>query len=129
MALPPERSRADAPIIAGLDGRPVTHRNLTRRGFEQARDAAGLDPTLTFHDLRHAAASRMIAAGKLETEVADLLGHDVAALRRVYAHVFDRRAADERMRATLDDSRSEDARRSRPAVLGGAGSGREGVGR
>ncbi len=38
------------------------HRNVLRRGFEPAREAAKLPSSLTLHDLRHAAASRLINA-------------------------------------------------------------------
>jgi integrase len=41
------------------------------RGFEAAPDEAGLDSDLTFHDPRHAAASRLIASGLDDAIVAD----------------------------------------------------------
>jgi integrase len=46
-------------VFASLSGTPLGHRNVLRRGFEPARDAAGLPSSLTLHDLRHAAASRL----------------------------------------------------------------------
>jgi hypothetical protein len=48
------------------------------RGFEPARDLAGLPSSLTLHDLRHAAASRLIRAGLDVVAVASVLGHEDA---------------------------------------------------
>jgi integrase len=92
------------PIFASRAGTPLTHRNVTLRGFEAARDAAKLDTSLVFHDLRHAAASRLIAAGLDPVTVAGVLGHkDPTVTLRVYAHQFDRRqkAKGDRVRAAL----------------------------
>ena len=36
-----------------------------------------------------------------DTEVADILGHDVDTLRKVYSHVYDRKARAETRRAAL----------------------------
>ena len=55
-------------------GKPLGHRNVTRRGFEAARDKASLPGSLSFHDLRHAAASRLIDARLTPVQVAKLLG-------------------------------------------------------
>jgi integrase len=77
------------PVFASREGTPFGHRNVTRRGFEPARDLAGLD--VSFHNLRHAAASRLIQEGHSDAYVADQLGHeDTTITRRVYVHVFDR---------------------------------------
>lgn len=90
------------PMFASRLGGPLRHRNVTMRGFEAARDEAKLDPGLTFHDLRHAAASRLIASGLDDAMVADQIGHgDSAVTRRVYAHVYDRRAKMQAVRDAL----------------------------
>jgi integrase len=90
------------PIFAGRTGRPLQHRNVTMRGFEAARDEAGLDGSLTFHDLRHAAASRLIASGIDDAMVADQIGHeDSRVTRAVYGHVYDRREKMDAVRAAL----------------------------
>jgi integrase len=90
------------PIFASKAGSPLQYRNVTRRGFEAARDLAGLPSSLSFHSLRHAAASRLIAAGVDDVVVADQLGHgDSRITRAVYAHVFDRRAKMDAVRAAL----------------------------
>lgn len=90
------------PIFASRQGTPLQHRNVTRRGFEAARDEAKLDGQLSFHDLRHAAASRLIASGLDDAMVADQIGHgDTAVTRRVYAHVYDRREKMQAVRKAL----------------------------
>lgn len=48
------------PVFASRVGTPLGHRNVSRRGFDPARDLAGLSTDVTFHDLRHAAASRLV---------------------------------------------------------------------
>jgi integrase len=90
------------PIFAARTGGPLQHRNATMRGFEAARDEAGLSPDLVFHDLRHAAASRLIASGLDDAMVADQIGHgDSGITRKVYAHVYDRREKMAAVRAAL----------------------------
>lgn len=95
-------SRDDHPVFASLTGSPLGHRNVTRRGFEPARDLAKLPGHLTFHDLRHAAASRLIGAGLDPVTVAGVLGHEDASVTlRVYAHVYDRQRSDDAVREAL----------------------------
>jgi integrase len=92
----------EGPIFASRAGTPLQHRNVTRRGFEAARDEAGLPKHLTFHDLRHAAASRLIASGLDQVTTATVLGHEDSSLTlRVYAHLFDRQERDEKIRGAL----------------------------
>lgn len=87
------------PIFASVTGTPLGHRNVSRRGFEPARDLAGLPSHLTFHDLRHASASRLIDAGLDAVTVAAVLGHeDATTTLRIYAHRFDRAKKDEKVR-------------------------------
>lgn len=97
----PFSKQAD-PMFASATGTPLLHRNIARRGFEAARDEAGLPEHLTFHDLRHAAASRLIAAGLSAVTVASLLGHDnPTTTLTVYAHLFDRAKTDDQVRQVL----------------------------
>ncbi len=92
----------DQPIFSSRTGTPLLHRNVTRRGFEAARDEARLDGTLTFHDLRHAAASKLINARLDPVTVAALLGHeDATTTLRVYAAQFDRQRTSDAVRAAL----------------------------
>jgi integrase len=69
-------SQDSDPVFASRTGSPLGHRNVTRRAWEAARDLAGLPESLTFHQLRHAAASRLIATGLDPVTVASVLGHD-----------------------------------------------------
>lgn len=39
-------SQDESPIFASKTGRPLGHRNVTRRGWEAARDKAGLPKSL-----------------------------------------------------------------------------------
>ena len=97
-------SQPSDPIFVSRAGTPLTHRNVTLRGFEAARDAAKLPSSLTFHSLRHACASRLIGAGLDPVTVAGVLGHcDATVTLRVYAHQFDRRQKEkgDRVRAAL----------------------------
>jgi integrase len=54
-----------------------------------------------WHSLRHTVASRLLEAGITPAEAADLLGHSPEMLLSTYAHVVDRSAAQERLRAAL----------------------------
>ena len=123
IALPPDlrdelialRLRSDFsldeyPVFASLTGTPLGHRNVLRRGWEPARDMAKLPPSLTLHDLRHAAASRLINARLDPVTVAAVLGHEDATVTlKVYAHLWDRERTDDDVRKALASTRSEAA--------------------
>jgi integrase len=88
-------------VFASRSGAPLQHRNLTRRGWEAARDAAGL-PQMGFHQTRHCFASRAIAAGVPVQMLAEVLGHrDPSVTLKVYAHLFDRRRSEDAFRAAM----------------------------
>lgn len=93
---------ADAePIFASRKGTPLTHRNVTRRGFEAAATKAEIEG-VSFHKLRHAAASRLIDRGLSPVVVARVLGHaDAKVTLSVYAHLFDRQKTDDAVREAL----------------------------
>lgn len=94
----------DDPVFGSVTGSPLGHRNVARRGFEAARDEAKLPESLTFHDLRHAAASRLIRAGLDPVTVAAVLGHaDATTTLRVYGHLWDRGRTATAVRAALAD--------------------------
>jgi integrase len=96
-----KHSQDSDPIFASRTGTPLTHRNVTRRGFEAAAAKAGLEG-VSFHQLRHAAASRLIHAGLSPVTVANVLGHEDASVTlRVYAHLFDRQKTDDAVRLAL----------------------------
>jgi integrase len=89
------------PVFASREGTPLGHRNVTRRGFEAAALEAKL-VGVSFHDLRHAAASRLIRGGLDPVTVANVLGHeDANTTLRVYGHLYDRRRTDESVRVAL----------------------------
>jgi integrase len=102
MRLQSRLSHDSDPIFASRTGTPLSHRNVTGRGFEPARHLAGLPRSITFHDLRHACASRLIDAGLDPVTVAAVLGHeDPAITLRIYAARFNRQRKDEIVRAAL----------------------------
>jgi len=69
-------------------GTPLFHRNVHRR-FCQLLDVAGLR-RIRPHDLRHSAASLLIAQGVHPKAIQELLGHSsVAFTLQVYGHLFD----------------------------------------
>lgn len=62
--------------------------NLAKRSFKRLLARAGLPATVRFHDLRHTAATLLLARGVHAKVVSELLGHaDIAITLRVYAHV------------------------------------------
>ena len=63
--------------------------NWRHRVFQPAKMAIGR-PDLHIHDLRHTAASLMVASRATVKDVQDALGHASAAMTlNVYAHLFD----------------------------------------
>lgn len=83
-------------VAAGSDGAPIRP-TLLSLAFRAVADTIGL--TATFHDLRHAHASHLLAAGIDLVSVSERLGHGSPVVTgTVYAHVVGRSrqaAADE----------------------------------
>ena len=99
-----EYSQDDDPIFASRRGTPLSHRNVAHRGFDRAADTAGIEG-VSFHDLRHGAASRLIASGLDAVTVATVLGHgDPHITLKVYGHLFNRAERDEAIRRALTSS-------------------------
>ena len=91
-------------MFAARNGRPLGHRNVTRRGFEPAAEKAGLED-VTFHEMRHAFASRMISRGISSTVLAKLMGHESSAItEKVYVHFFDQVRTDDAVREAMDSA-------------------------
>ncbi len=68
-------------------GRPLDGRHVTGRAFRRLLERAGL-PRTRFHDLRHTAATLLLASGTHPKLVQELLGHSTIALTLdVYSHV------------------------------------------
>ncbi len=81
-------------VFASLTGGPMHYRNVVRRGFEKAAQAAGVNhitgAKLVFHDLRRTFGSLLIAQGCDIVFVSRQMGHSsVAVTLTVYAKLFD----------------------------------------
>ena len=64
---------------------------MVTRGFQRALERAGL-PHCRFHDLRHAAATFLLAQGFTLEDVKNLLGHSSIVLTsNTYGHVLEQR--------------------------------------
>jgi integrase len=88
-------------VFADETGAPLTHRRLGRV-LVRALAAAGL-PELCWHDLRHVAASALIAQGVSVTYLSRLLGHASPAVTlAVYAHEFAKVEHGDRMREQME---------------------------
>jgi integrase len=88
-------------VFASNESTPLGHRNVTRRGFETAIAKAGIE-NVTFHDMRHAFASRMIARGIEPVTLAKLMGHeDIRETLNTYSHVWDQARTDEVVREAM----------------------------
>jgi integrase len=77
-------------VFASATGQPLHYRNVVRRGLDKGLEAAKLGK-LRWHDLRHTAASLLIAEGLNVVYVSRSLGHASPDITlKVYAHLFDR---------------------------------------
>ena len=76
-------------VFTSPDGGPLRHGNFTRRFWRPAVDRAPVPEGLRIHDLRHTAASLLIATGAHVKAVQSQLGHKSATttLDR-YGHLF-----------------------------------------
>jgi integrase len=91
----------ESPVFASKEGTPLGHRNVTRRGFEPAAARAGIE-SVTFHDMRHAFASRMISRGIEPVTLAILMGHeDIRETLNTYSHLWDRARTDDVVRQAM----------------------------
>ncbi|MGH8996061.1 MAG: tyrosine-type recombinase/integrase [Acidimicrobiales bacterium] len=88
-------------VFVGARGGPL-RRSFEARFFKPAVEGAGLDTALTFHGLRHVAASLMVEMGQHPRVIQARLGHATSRLSmELYAHVPD--AADREVAAHLQD--------------------------
>ena len=76
-------------------------RSRIRRDFKRLLAKAGLPNALRFHDLRHSAASLLLAEGVPVKVVSEMLGHsDVKMTLSIYAHVIE--GAQEQAASAMD---------------------------
>jgi integrase len=84
-------------VFANEVGRPVYPNNMVRRSFEPLLKRAGVR-RVRFHDLRHSAATLLLAEGVHPKIVSEMLGHSqIAMTLDLYSHVtptMQRQAAD-----------------------------------
>jgi integrase len=78
-----KRTISEGPIFLGKGGERVLG---PRHWFEDAVKKAGIR-SLTWHDLRHTFASRLVMAGVDITTVRDLMGHKKVQMTMRYAHL------------------------------------------
>jgi integrase len=70
-------------------GGPLRQSSVTTKLFKPAVRAAGLDPRLRFHDLRHTCASLLIREGASVKAIQAQLGHATASVTLDrYGHLF-----------------------------------------
>jgi integrase len=86
-------------------GNRLSHRNVQRRAWEPIRKALRLPDTCTFHQLRHAFASRAHARGVTLQDLSMVMGHSSTAVTaKVYVHLYGREEAEERFRTAMASS-------------------------
>jgi len=75
-------------VLVSETGAPI-HASCLLEHFKQALGRAGL-PSIRFHDLRHTAATLMLADGVPLVTVSKILGHSSSAVTAtIYAHALD----------------------------------------
>ncbi len=98
------KGRSDL-IFTTKSGTPLDNRNFATNVLTPAYEAAGVD-RLTFHDLRHTAASLAVQAGASVKAVQTMLGHASATMTMdTYAGLFDTDA--DALADALDAARQE----------------------
>jgi integrase len=74
-------------VFASETGRPLAYQNIVRRGLQKALEGRAFH--LRWHDLRHVAASTLIAQGADVAYLSRVLGHSSPAITLgIYAHAF-----------------------------------------
>lgn len=88
-------------VFASRTGRPFGRIDIIR-GLRKALAEAGL-PRLSWHDLRHVAASALIAEGASVPYLARILGHATPAVTLgIYAHEYARFEHEDRTRDRME---------------------------
>ena len=109
-AKPVDAADSDFCFPARHGNGPISYHNFRDRGFLQALRVAGLDGQgIRVYDLRHCAASLLIAEGLSPVDVAAHLGHsNPHTTLKTYAHLFDRAETEQRIRTALDSVEGSD---------------------
>jgi integrase len=97
-----ERWRDSGHVFTSSVGTPLDERGVTRK-FQRSRERAGLPP-MRFHDLRHSAASLLLAQGVPMRMITELLGHTtIGTTADLYTHILPelRRDTADKMQAIL----------------------------
>jgi hypothetical protein len=100
------------PVFAHVTGETLQHRGV-QRGFDNARDKArerlhgGFSHDdgrpVTFHDLRHAFASRCASRGVPVETLSAVMGHtNVGITQSIYLHLYGREEAEARFREAMN---------------------------
>ncbi len=77
-------------VFTSTEGQPIRFTNFRRRIWRPGLEAAGLDPSVRFHDLRHSHAAMLIAAGEHPKVIQARLGHaSIRTTLDTYGHLFD----------------------------------------
>lgn len=104
-----------AQFVFHRQGRHLDSSHFHRDVWKPAKTAAGLDGKIHFHDLRHSAASIMIAARWSPKRVQIELGHhDPGFTLRVYTHLFEEHDEKDRDALNLALADALEAARSAP---------------
>lgn len=75
-------------VFSNQAGKPLERQNVAKRSFKPLLRRAGL-PDMRFHDLRHAAATLLLALGEHPKVVQERLGHaTIGVTMDVYSHVM-----------------------------------------
>jgi integrase len=90
LATPLPLRQPDCFVFSTATGTPLDPRNVSQRGLAPALKTAGIEGRFRWHDMRHTAASLMIATGEPVSWVAAQLGHAHPGITlRLYAKLFD----------------------------------------
>ena len=86
LAHKPKDARQDQLVFTDAAGSPLRKENVVRRYFLKRLEAADL-PTITFHGLRHTAATLLLYLGEHPKVVQELLGHaEITTTLDIYSH-------------------------------------------
>jgi integrase/recombinase XerC len=89
----------NAPVFLSENGRAGLGVRILQQRLKQHLAAAGLDPQLTPHKLRHSYATHLLDAGADLRSVQELLGHAHLATTQVYTHL-----TTERLKRAYDEA-------------------------